>query len=198
LQVPSSLSCDSGPDILATWTDRRSAILAFIHKIRHTAVAVAGLLTAALCLVQPSGALAANASEMFEDGNRLFRDELYWAALLRYQQAGEAGMNTPLLHYNTGIAHYRAQQHTRARESLLKAAREPRLRAITHYNLGLNSYAANDIDDALHYGAGPAKQQENKRVCSARDRPFATHGQRDRSCHASRSGQRGAKRVIPT
>ena len=164
LQVPSSLSCDSGPDILATWADRRSAILAFIQKIRLTAVAIAGLVTVALCLVQPSGALAANASDMFADGNRLFRDDLYWAALLRYQQAGEAGMNTPLLHYNTGIAHYRAQQHSRARESLQKAAREPRLRAIAHYNLGLNSYAANDFDDALLWFRMARDQHSNKKI----------------------------------
>lgn len=127
-------------------------------------MAVAGLIAAFLCLVQPSGALAANASDMFADGNRLFRDDLYWAALLRYQQAGEAGMNTPLLHYNTGIAHYRAQQHIRARESLLKAAREPRLRAIAHYNLGLNSYAADDIDDALHWLRMARNQQSNKKI----------------------------------
>ncbi len=127
-------------------------------------MAVAGLVTAFLCLVQPSGALAANASDMFADGNRLFRDDLYWAALLRYQQAGEAGMNTPLLHYNTGIAHNRAQQHTRARQSLLKAAREPRLRAIAHYNLGLNSYAANDIEDALRWFRIARDQQSNKKM----------------------------------
>ena len=33
------------------------------------------------------------AYETFQDGNRLFRDDLYWAALLRYRQAAEAGLN---------------------------------------------------------------------------------------------------------
>jgi len=32
-----------------------------------------------------------SAQDLFDDGNRLFRDDLYWAALLRYEQASEAG-----------------------------------------------------------------------------------------------------------
>ena len=122
------------------------------------------MLVAILCLLQPNDALAANASAMFADGNRLFRDDLYWAALLRYRQAEQAGMDTPLLHYNSGIAHYRAQQHIRARESLLKAAREPRIRAIAHYNLGLNSYAADDLDDALNWLRKARDQQSNEKI----------------------------------
>jgi hypothetical protein len=132
--------------------------------MRHMVAALSGMLVAHACLLQPNIALAANAQEMFADGNRLFRDDLYWAALLRYSQAEEAGMDTPLLHYNAGVAHYRAQQHVRARESLLKAAREPRLRAISHYNLGLNSYAANDTDAALHWLSKARDQQSNKKI----------------------------------
>ena len=90
-----------------------------------------------------------SAEELFRDGNRLFRDDLYWAALLRYDQAAEAGMDTPLLHYNSGVAHYKAGQHIRARESLQKATRSPSLRQLAHYNLGLNAYAAGDSDEAL-------------------------------------------------
>lgn len=132
--------------------------------MRHAAAVISSLVVAFLCLLQPNNVLAATASEMFADGNRLFRDDLYWAALLRYSQAEEAGMDTPLLHYNSGVAHYRAQQHIRARESLLKAAREPRLRAISHYNLGLNSYAANDIDDALSWFRKARDQQSNAEI----------------------------------
>ncbi len=122
------------------------------------------LLVAFACPLQPNDALAASARQMFADGNRLFRDDLYWAALLRYSQAEQAGMDTPLLHYNAGVAHYRAEQHIRARESLLKAARDPRLRAISHYNLGLNSYAADDLDDALHWLRKARDQQSNQRI----------------------------------
>ena len=76
----------------------------------------------------------------FEDGNRLFRENLYWAALLRYRQAADAGLDTPLLHFNTGVAHYKAGQHIRARQSLQKATRSSSLRQLAHYNLGLNAW----------------------------------------------------------
>ena len=91
-------------------------------------------LLAAFGTTVPAGPVhAMTAEQYFADGNRLFREDLYWAALLRYRQAGEEGMNTPLLHYNTGIAHYRAGQHIRARDSLLKALDEPTLRVAAQY-----------------------------------------------------------------
>ena len=91
--------------------------------MRRGALALA---TAFVCLAATSAPAATDASDAFADGNRLFRDDLYWAALLRYRQAEEAGLDTPLLHYNSGVAHYRAQQYTRARVALLKAAQSPR------------------------------------------------------------------------
>jgi len=91
------------------------------------------------------------AGDYFEDGNRLFRDDLYWAALLRYRQASEAGLDTPLLHYNTGVAHYRANQNIRARDSLLLALESPTLRISAQYSLGLNAYELGDMDEALRW-----------------------------------------------
>lgn len=113
--------------------------------------------------------LAANAQAMtaeqyFADGNRLFRDDLYWAALLRYRQAADEGMDTALLHYNTGIANYRAKQHIRARESLLKALDDPALRAVTQYNLGLNAYALGEIDESLRWFRLARDQNRNEKL----------------------------------
>ncbi len=102
--------------------------------------------------------------ELFDDGNRLFRDDLYWAALLRYQQAGEAGMDTALLHYNTGVAHYKAGQHIRARESLKKATRSSSLEPLAHFNLGLNAYAAGDPDESLRWFRLARDQQQNEKI----------------------------------
>ncbi|NNE46510.1 MAG: tetratricopeptide repeat protein, partial [Rhodothermales bacterium] len=117
----------------------------------------------ALLIVATTGpAFAATASELFADGNRLFRDDLYWAALLRYREAADAGMDTPLLHYNTGVAHYKAQQYDRARESLEKAASYGPLAPISHYNLGLAAYALNDYDDALRWFRRAANQDQQK------------------------------------
>ena len=117
-----------------------------------------------VCFFPVQASVAATASEAFEDGNRLFRDDLYWAALLRYQQAFEAGMDTPLLHYNVGIAHYRAKQHIRARDSFSKALASSSLRVITHYNLGLNAYAANNVDEALTWFRLARDQDENAQI----------------------------------
>ena len=102
-----------------------------------------------LCLSLPAAAMTA--TEYFADGNRLFRDDLYFAALLRYEQAQEAGLNTPLLNFNTGVAHYRAGQHIRARDSFMQALSSPDLAALTHYNLGLNAHAAGDEAEATRW-----------------------------------------------
>ena len=117
-----------------------------------------------LCLAAALPASASTASDAFEDGNRLFRDDLYWAALLRYRQAGEEGMDTPILHYNSGVAHYRAQQHIRARTALLKAVQSPSLRVISQYNLGLNAYALGEVDDALNWFRQARDQEENEKI----------------------------------
>ena len=106
---------------------------------------------ALLAFAWTAPAVAMTAQQYFEDGNRLFRDDLYWAALLRYRQAGEEGLDTPLLHYNTGIAHYRAGQYIRAREALQKALADPGLRVPAQYNLGLNAYALGETDEALRW-----------------------------------------------
>ncbi|MDH3439583.1 MAG: hypothetical protein OEM63_02435 [Gammaproteobacteria bacterium] len=117
----------------------------------------------ALVIVTTAGpAFAATASELFADGNRLFRDDLYWAALLRYGEAADAGMDTPLLHYNMGVANYKAQQYVRARESLEKAATYGPLAPISQYNLGLNAYALNDYDEALKWFRLAANQDQQK------------------------------------
>lgn len=118
----------------------------------------------ALSLLQASPAVAMSGQEYFDDGNRLYRDDLYWAALLRYRQAYDAGLDTPLLHYNTGIAHYRAQQYIRARESLLRALDSPRLRVAAQYNLGLNAYRLGDDDEALRWFRLARDQQQNETI----------------------------------
>jgi tetratricopeptide (TPR) repeat protein len=117
--------------------------------------------------------LAMTAEEAFADGNRLFRDDLYWAALLRYRQATDAGMDSPLLHYNTGVAHYRAGQHIRAREALRRAAESPALEVLAHYNLGLNAYAAGDNDEALRWFRRARDQQQNAKIRELASRAIA-------------------------
>lgn len=146
--------------ILAGWRPRGSPEILVLAYKAYGRAAVIALTMAALCLALPQSASAATASELFADGNRLFRDDLYWAALLRYRQANEAGMDTPLLHFNTGVAHYKAQQYERARESLGESSRYGPLQPISHYNLGLNAYAQGDIDEALRWFRRARDQQQ--------------------------------------
>lgn len=121
------------------------------------------LLLAAIAALAPAHhAVAMTAEQYFEDANRLFRDDLYWAALLRYRQAADEGLDSAILHYNMGVAHYRANQHIRARESLLKAADNPSLRIASQYNLGLNAFAAGDPDEALRWFRLVRDQQQNQ------------------------------------
>ena len=121
-------------------------------------------LAAFLCLSPLQQSHALTSDEMFADGNRLFRDDLYWAALLRYQQAIDAGMNSAVLYYNIGVTHYRAGQHNRARQALQTAEQAPSLRVITQFNLGLNEYAAGDVDKALEYFYQARDQRENRQI----------------------------------
>jgi tetratricopeptide (TPR) repeat protein len=130
------------------------------NRIFISAFVAAFAAIAVLAPVQPAHAMTAE--QYFADGNRLFRDDLYWAALLRYKQAADDGLDIPLLHYNTGIAHYRANQHIRARASLLKALDDPTLRIPAQYNLGLNAYALGETDEALRWFYLVRDQNENQ------------------------------------
>lgn len=149
-----------------------SKLLTAGRKTRIAACAVA----AALAWL-PVAAGAMTAEEAFADGNRLFRDDLYWAALLRYRQAAEAGLDTPLLHYNTGVAHYKAGQYDRAREALLAARQSPSLRLIATYNLGLTEYAAGNDAAALRWFREARDQEENRQIRELAMRAIARIGE---------------------
>lgn len=105
-----------------------------------------------------------SAAEAFADGNRLFRDDLYWAALLRYSQAEDAGMSSPILHYNTGVAHYKARQFKRAKAHLQRAMTSPELELLAQYNLGLTAYAAGDEREALTWFRRTRDQERSKKI----------------------------------
>lgn len=122
------------------------------------------LLTACACFVPVRPVYAMTAEQYFTDGNRLFRDDLYWAALLRYKQAADEGMESPLLHYNRGVAHYRAGQHTRAHEAFLQALENPGLRIVTHYNLGLNAVRLGNSDEALRWFRLARDQRQKEKI----------------------------------
>lgn len=117
-----------------------------------------------LLMALASPAAAQTAEDYFADGNRLFRDDLYFAALLRYRQAEESGLDTPRLHFNTGVAHYRAGQYQRARVSLEKSLVSAELEPLAQYNLGLNAWQAGSTDEARRRLRLAATQSRQARV----------------------------------
>lgn len=139
--------------------------------LRKTQKSVAGalhalaLLIVSVGLTVPVAAQTLGPSEALADGNRLFRDDLYWAALLRYRQAAAAGLQSPVLDYNSGVAHYKARQFERATQHLLKAAESPQLAVVAHYNLGLTAMASGNNFDALTW-LRRARDQERSRQIS--------------------------------
>jgi len=137
-------------------------LFSMVNKLYHSTWLI--LLAVFVSVTPAQSALAMTAEQYFADGNRLFRDDLYWAALLRYRQAADEGLSTALLHYNMGIAHYRAGQHVRARTSLSRALDDPSLRVAAHYNLGLNAYQLGDTSEALRWFRLARDQSENEKL----------------------------------
>ena len=123
------------------------------------------LATVILCCLHTPAAMAATASELFADGNRLFHEDLYWAALLRYNQAAEAGMQNPLLDYNMGVAHYKARQYRRAHAAFLESSKYGPLTPISHYNLGMSAYRMGQTEEALSW-LRQARDQDTRREIS--------------------------------
>jgi hypothetical protein len=123
------------------------------------------MLLAALVVALPAGhAVAMTADEYFTDGNRLYYNDLYWAALLRYQQAADEGLDSAVLHYNMGVAHYRAGQLVRSRQAFEKVLDNPTLQIAARYNIGLVANALGDTAGALRWFRMVSTQQGNEKI----------------------------------
>ena len=141
--------------------------------IKDSIRGVAAVALLAACLAEAGLAQGISAEDAFRDGNRLFRDNLYWAALLRYEEAANAGMNSAALHYNIGVAHYKARQYERAARSLERAAMSPRLKLLASYNLGLTEYAMGNNAAALRLFREARDQNESAKISALADKAIA-------------------------
>ena len=109
------------------------------------------LLFFAVLLVTQS--LAA-ADDAYHQGLDAFRDGDHAAALEAFQRARDAGKDTPQLHYNLGVTHYRLGQLDQADAAFARAAEEPDLQALALYNRGRVATRDNRPNDATeHYRA---------------------------------------------
>ena len=59
---------------------------------------------------------------LLEEGNSLMRAGVYRTALLRYREAAAAGLDSPLLHHNLGVAFYRLERYPEAAAAFERAA----------------------------------------------------------------------------
>lgn len=102
------------------------------------------LFLALLVCAQPLPA----AESTYQQGLDAFRDGDYSAALEAFQRAQDAGKDTPQLHYNLGVTHYRLGQLDQADAAFARAAEGPDLQALALYNRGRVATRDNRPDDA--------------------------------------------------
>jgi hypothetical protein len=99
---------------------------------------IALILFGAASLLPPTAALAEDASQAFAAGSRAFAEGDYLRALAYFEDARDAGVQGPAIHYNMGVCHYRLENYEQAEDSFrLVANRYPEMRALAEYNLGL-------------------------------------------------------------
>jgi hypothetical protein len=82
-------------------------------------------------------AAASDAKAKFAEARAAFEGEDFSRALFLYEQCLALGMQGPAVHYNVGVAAYRAGYLARAETAFQEVARTPAMAALAHYNLAL-------------------------------------------------------------
>ena len=89
--------------------------------------------------------------EAFDRGVEAFRAGDYHVALQSFLDARRAGLASPGLTYNIGVAYYRLQSYAEAEREFLALAREPEWAALAHYNLGLTTQRTGREQQAMEH-----------------------------------------------
>lgn len=89
-----------------------------------------------------------SASELVDAGNRAYRAGNPDAAIALYVRAQALGETSARVHFNLGVAYYRAGRYAAATEALRVAARDAKLAPLAWYNLGLAYWAQDDVRSA--------------------------------------------------
>jgi hypothetical protein len=122
-------------------------------------------------------AVGQSAAELFAEGNALVRSGVYRTALLRYREAAAAGLESPLLHYNLGVAYYELAEYAAAADEFARAAADPSLAALATYNRGLAERAGGDAaaaGDAFAAAERQADARALRRLAQAAGESLAT------------------------
>ena len=97
------------------------------------------VLLGVLLLGLATAALAESARGLVRRGNKAYEAKRYDEAMKAYEQADVESPESPVVAFNQGAVHYRAEDYAAARESFEKAAkasRDPAFEANCRYNVG--------------------------------------------------------------
>ena len=117
-----------------------------MEKIKLPALAIL-----MLCLV--SGAFAAGLKGKVDAGNGLYNKGSFDGALSKYQDAQIDEPENPVLHFNSGDAHYKMEKYEEAVKEYEKASysKDIGLQAKSYYNIGNSLYKSGKMPEAIQY-----------------------------------------------
>jgi tetratricopeptide (TPR) repeat protein len=99
-------------------------------------------------LVLASGAFAAIADD-WASGQQAFRDGDYASALLFFEAARDAGLDSPAVYYNIGVSQFKLERYEGAGKTFASiASRFPQMGGLAEYNLGLVARRVEDLSGA--------------------------------------------------
>jgi hypothetical protein len=85
-------------------------------------------------------------------GSTAFQDGNFQVALRHFEAEIQAGLDSPAVHYNVAVCHFKLQQYEESRTSFqLIANRYPKMRGLAEYNLGLIDRRKNDAQAATSH-----------------------------------------------
>lgn len=101
-------------------------------------------LIAALLIVLSQFA-AADTTTDWESGQEAFHRGEYANALLSFQSAKNSGLNSPAVHYNIAVCHFKLGEYEQAAKGFMLVGRRfPQMRGLSEYNLGLTARRLGD------------------------------------------------------
>ena len=103
-------------------------------------------------------------------GIRYFQKEQYFKATLQFQKAIETGDHSAHVYYNLGASHFKLGRYTDARNAFLVSVKNPGLRQISEYNLGLIAYRQKNKTEALDWFYSASSSVGSKKITALANR----------------------------
>ncbi len=98
--------------------------------------------------IASDAATAGTANQYFDDGVRAAQQQQYKAALKAFENARQAGLDTPELDYNVAVVYYQLGKYEHALDRFQRLTDDPQYAAVAYYNLGLISLKQGDVAGA--------------------------------------------------